>query len=62
MLISYINPAPAPAIPTDGSYRIETNANGTFLQLYNADQGTWHTVFIQGGSGAETLAIGEGES
>ena len=51
-----------PSAPTDGSYRLETNGDGTFLQLYNPTQSQWHTVFIQGGSGAETLAIGPASS
>ncbi|HSV73451.1 MAG TPA: hypothetical protein VLH79_06805 [Chthonomonadales bacterium] len=50
-----------PEAPADGSYRIVTDVNGTFLQLWNPTQSKWHTVSIAGGAGAEQLVLGPAE-
>jgi hypothetical protein len=32
------------------------------LQLWNPDASTWHTVYVRGAAGAETIVIGAGEA
>jgi hypothetical protein len=43
--------------PTDGGYRI----NGVNLQLWNATQEIYQTVYLTGGAGAESLVIADEE-
>jgi hypothetical protein len=51
-----------PEAPVNGSYRLLTNGNGTFLQLWNPTQSKWHTVFVSGAAGTETLVLGPAET
>jgi hypothetical protein len=44
--------------PTNGTWRIKDGN----LQLINLTTSLWHTVFVAGVAGAETPAIGDGES
>ncbi|HTJ78544.1 MAG TPA: hypothetical protein VL357_06070 [Rariglobus sp.] len=48
--------------PANGTYRIKTNETGSYLQIKNATNGKFHTLFVTGDTGAETLAIGDGEA
>ena len=43
---------------TNPSFRIAAG----ILQLYNPDTALWHALYVSGAPGAETLAIGPGES
>lgn len=66
-MATYVVPPPfvltgLPAAPANGTYRLLTNANGTFLQLWNPTTAAWHTVFISGAAGVTTLAIGPAEA
>lgn len=44
-----------PMVPPGGALRVTP---GGLLQLRNATTGLWHTVFVTGAAGAESLAIG----
>lgn len=46
--------------PTNSTYRFVTNANGTFLELWNPDTQEWHAFVVKGAAGQETIAIEPG--
>lgn len=48
--------------PMDGSYRIKTDVNGTFLQFWNATTEKWHTFFPSGVEGSLQSNWGPGEN
>jgi len=45
-------------VPSGGSWRVHAGN----LQFYNPTTALWYTLFVDGPSGAETLAIGPGET
>lgn len=47
--------------PANGSYRVVTNEDGTFMQFYNPTTGKYHTLFPDGPEGAVTTNWGPGE-
>lgn len=48
-------------MPANSYFRFKTTGTTTYLQLYNADQNKYHTIFVQGGAGVETISLGAGE-
>ena len=49
--------------PAAGTFRLKVENDGTMhLQLKNRTTGLWHTVGVDGSSGAEVLTIGVAES
>lgn len=49
-------------VPANGTYRIKTAVDGQYFQLKHAATGLFHSVFLTGAAGAETLAFGAGEN
>ncbi len=45
----------ATKVPDLGTYRIKTDATGTYLQIKSKTTGAFHTLIIEGEEGAETL-------
>ena len=43
--------------PTNGTYRVVTDNNGTRLEVWNPDQMKFQTVVIRGAAGQESLSI-----
>ena len=60
-LIGILNPPVVttglPEDPVDGTYRVNTDGNGSFLQLKDADTGMYRSIFLKGGA----IALGPEE-
>lgn len=61
-MVTFTCPLSSITNPANGTYRIITTDDGTFFQLWNTTTSDWHTIYLIGSAGSQSLAIGPGQS